>query len=434
MKESDRNLIHKYLDGALTPAEMAELDSYLRCDREFAEAFAQAARLEAALNKLLLETASARDITSFMQQVEAARHPERETRVAARRRFNTRTLVFGSVAAGLLIALGSWAIFHSGRLEDNGPPAIVAGPHEVISGEVVNDGVAAVRLSDGSSIRVDNKNPAVIRLADGSEAEIRPHARAVLHGRRNDVRQVVELLQGAATFRVTKGSGQFRVQTELGTVTALGTEFTVELIPDDPQPGARPNRRPDALHVIVASGIVEVEYGRHKLLLAGGEEEIFRDDREPQPPRQTTARLAAIDLSGGQLRTTTGNENPRESLHRIAGESAIRIDGKSASADDLRPKMQVRLTFSAGGQVVALEAFGPTIRGVVRSLNKARNQIVLAGRPREDGGSSDHAYELLPGLQVDVQAGEKVRLQLSADHSKVMLVERDIRHEERGPS
>ena len=430
MNEPDLNLIHRYLDGALSANELAELEARVNSDRMFADSLAQAARLEADLAALLREDASARDMTSFMQQVETASRPQPANRTSPDRGRKVRTLAWSGVAAALLIAFGTWAIWRSEQIQDNDRPAIAEGPHEVISGEVVTDGASAARIPDGSSIRVDNASPAVIRLADGSEAELRPQARAVLHGHRNDVRQVIELLEGSATFRVTKGMGQFRVETEVGSVTALGTEFTVELIPDKPPSGARPNRRDDALHVAVASGIVEVEYGRHKFLLAGGEEDVFRDDREPRPPRQATERFAAIDLPGGQLRTTTGNENPRESTHRMSAESAIQIDGQPAVPGDLKPRMRVRLTFSEGGQVVAIDAFGPTISGVVRSLEETQNRIVLAGRPREDGSSSDRSFHMLPGLTTDVQPGDRVRLQLSADESKVIRVERDVRHEE----
>ncbi len=430
MNDPDHNLIHKYLDGALSAAELAELEASVNSDPEFADRFAQAARLDSDLAALLREDASARSITSRMRQIERDNCPEPALQSSPDGSRNMRIVAWSSVAAALVIAIGTWAIWRSAQSPNNDRPAIAEGPHEVISGEVVADGATAVRLRDGSSIRVDDTGPAVIRLADGSEAELGPQARAVLYGRRDNVRQVVQLLEGSATFRVTKGMGQFRVETEVGSVTALGTEFAVELIPDDPPPGARPNRRDDVLHVSVASGIVEVEYGRHKFLLAGGEEDDFRDDREPRPPRQATEQFASIDLSGGQLHTTTGNEQPQAITHRIAEESSIRIDGEPAAAAELQPKMRVRLMFSEGGQVVAIDAYGSTITGVVRSVDNARNRIVLVGRPREDGSSGDRAYDMLPSLTADVQPGEKVRLQLSARGSRVIRIEPDVRREE----
>jgi len=62
-------------------------------------------------------------------------------------------------------------------------------------------------------------------------------------------------------------------------------------------------------------------------------------------------------------------------------------------------------------------------------VEHSQNQIVLVGRPREDGSSGDQAYSLLPGLKVDSQPGENVRLQLSADESQVIRVESDERRE-----
>lgn len=431
MNHPDQNLIHKYLDRSLSVDEQAELESRINSGSEFADRFAQATRLDADLAAMMREDASARNIISLVRELESDQSPKSTRRLSAHGIGSMSTLTWTAVVAALvMIAMGAWLIWQSASGPNIGRPVVAEGPHKVISGEVVTDGARSMGLHDGRSIRVGDSSPAVIQLADGSVAELRSQARAVLHGRRDNIRQVVQLLEGSANFRVTKGMGQFRVDTEVGSVTALGTEFTVELVPDDPRPGARPNRRYDALHVSVSSGIVEVEYGRHKFLLASGEEDIFRDDREPRPPRQATRRFASIDFSRGQLNTTTGNEQPQPSMHPLAEESAIRIDGKPATPSDLRPKMRVKLTFSEGGQVVAIDAFGPTISGLVRSVDNERNRIALAGRKREDGSSGDRVYDMLPGLAADLQPGEKVRLQLSTDESRIIRIERNVQLEE----
>jgi ferric-dicitrate binding protein FerR (iron transport regulator) len=92
-----------------------------------------------------------------------------------------------------------------------------------------------------------------------------------VRGKVGDVREVVELTQGRGTFHVAHGAGQFRVETSLGTVTALGTEFTVEL---------RSGKGKRTLRVAVTAGTVEVFNNGKRRVLSAGQRRAFGDDGE----------------------------------------------------------------------------------------------------------------------------------------------------------
>lgn len=418
--------LQKYRDGALSDDELAQLQAALLAERALAERFAQVTRTDALLESLLSQDAAARHVAALVQQIEQMEPGGRLP--AARRRTRAASRLGWAAAAAALLVLGGLGVWWAAMSVGNPSPADNVS-HAVVAGQVLVNGSAAERLRDGTALVVGPSAPAVIRLADGSEAQLQSSTRAVLHGRRDAVRQVVELLKGGGTFRVTQGAGRFRVETGVGSVTALGTEFSVELLPDQPPPGAPRNRRDDALQVSVASGIVEVEYGRHMLLMAGGEEALFRDDREPAPPRQMTQRFVSLDLPGRRLHTLAGTEVPVPAEHRVAPQCAVRIDGQPAAPEQLRPGMRVRMTFSLGGTVVAVEALGPTVRGVVRGVDVRSGRITLVGKPREDSSPGDREFAAAAAVLRGIEPGQRVTLILSADESQVIGIQPEVRGE-----
>jgi ferric-dicitrate binding protein FerR (iron transport regulator) len=146
----------------------------------------------------------------------------------------------------------------------------------VVAGQIQIDGMPANRIQGGSQFEVVGDAPATIRLTDGSRAEFNPRSKAALRDKDGDNRQVIELTQGGGRFAVARGNGKFRVETHVGTVTALGTEFTVNL-----QPWPKPKQAmPEGLRlaVSVTSGTVQVEVAGRKDVLHAGSSRIFGDD------------------------------------------------------------------------------------------------------------------------------------------------------------
>jgi ferric-dicitrate binding protein FerR (iron transport regulator) len=73
---------------------------------------------------------------------------------------------------------------------------------------------------------------------------------------------------------VTHGLGQFRVETPVGAVTALGTEFSVRLRPAGRDKGNL------WMAVNVTDGSVQVDAGNKSFKLSVGDRRVFGDDGE----------------------------------------------------------------------------------------------------------------------------------------------------------
>ena len=89
------------------------------------------------------------------------------------------------------------------------------------------------KLHDGDGLEVGPISAAVITLADRSRLELTPGSMVELRGPTNGLRQLILLSAGTGLFDVSKSQGLFQVETPLGKITVLGTEFTVALRPAD---------------------------------------------------------------------------------------------------------------------------------------------------------------------------------------------------------
>lgn len=285
----DIALIDKYFDGAASPADLAELDARLKAASDVADALADAGRLDAWLSEHFREEKGVRDVGAIIQAVEAAQ-PAGRPAPARPAPWRSRATWVAAAAAVVLLAAGAgvW-LYLSGPSENL---------HRVLDGQVLVDGVPAATIPDGARVRAVGAGPAVIRLTDGSKATLEPASEAVLHGRRGDRRQLVELVAGGGTFQVAKGDGAFEVETALGRVTALGTEFSVRLVPA-PRREKEPARA-DAAHlamaVAVQSGTVQVTFAGQTHVLAAGQNRVFAHEGPPKPKEvQLTGRVVRIE-------------------------------------------------------------------------------------------------------------------------------------------
>lgn len=177
------------------------------------------------------------------------------------------------------------------------------GPVEVLAGEV--------RI-EGARVEVAGAAPARVRLSDGSEAQLAPSSSAVFQGRVGDARQVVQLTQGAGTFKVAKAADAFRIDTSVGRVSVLGTEFTVEL--------RKQKKGPPALAVSVASGQVRVESGAANKVLGPGQSGVFGLE-----PEET--KVVRKDSPPEEKKPTPEKKEPRPVFNGI-------VHGKVAGKGD----------------------------------------------------------------------------------------------------
>jgi len=279
-------LIHRHLDQATTPEESAELDRLLGSSAEAADAFAEASRLDAFLVEHFSDTGRRLQVAALFHDRQPA---------APRRRWRLPVPVLAA-AAGVLLIVG--ALLLGRHLQKTRQPQ----GYQVVAGHVLLDGEARRELFAGARLVVPDTAPAVLHLPDGSRAELAPASRAILRGHSGGARQAIELLQGSGRFQVAKGTEPFRVETLLGCVTALGTEFTVDFgpVPSSDTGGVGMRRTAvQALAVAVILGMVQVDFGTDTFILSAGDSKVFaagvRDGGTcgPPPPPKPAQRSGA---------------------------------------------------------------------------------------------------------------------------------------------
>lgn len=245
------NLVHRRLEQSATPAELAELDRLVSQRPEVAEALWEAARVEAML-------------TLRLRELVAEEPAPVKPGPFARQR---RRLVWGvaAVAATLLVGALLWS-----RL--TGPAG-----HPVVAGAVEVNGSPATRIVDDAPLRVVGDQPAVIELAGGAQLELEASTAAVIRRPDEGRGQVVELLEGGGRFRVPhRPDRPFSVQTCNGSVTALGTDFEVNLWSTQGKGDQEMSfRSMFVLVVAVATGMVQVDVPGGPRVLSAGACQVF---------------------------------------------------------------------------------------------------------------------------------------------------------------
>jgi len=357
-----RELIERYLDLRLKGHEWAELEQRL-VDPDAAEAFAQATRLDAGLEALLCESAAATDVTRLFRHVEDVR--ETPTGPRRRRAVPSWKVAAAYAAAVVLLAVGVWLFVRRGT--DPEKEVIARKPHTVLSGEVYADGATRQSFADGATIEVSDAGPATIRLSDGSEAGFAAASRAVFHGSTDGKRQVVELVEGGGTFRVTKQKDLedlFEVKTIIGCVTVLGTEFTVQILDSEysetlnsTEKGEEDMKAKTALMaVVVLSGMVQVDVAGKKYTLTGGDGQVFGEEGE-RKGTVVTGHVKAVDAKRGTItlagRRREGKAVEPDRTYQMAWFGTVLINGWAGNLAHVRLGTPVRLAVLPDGRTVA---------------------------------------------------------------------------------
>ena len=273
-------LVQKYLEQACSEPELAELQCVLNADPAAAETFAEATRLHASLTAVFREERGVRETSARITAIGKAHSG---ALAAAGSHGKSRNYWKWWIAAAALVTLSlATALAMRNRAEPR-----------LLSGSVLVDGQATRRLRQGARITVAGNEPALVRLADGSQVELAKQSEATLFGSTDGYRQLVALHSGQGSFKVQKVSGEFAVNTPLGKVTVLGTEFDVELRPG-PQEGedAMNGKVMLALAVAVAVGSVRVELDGRSLVLSAGESRVFAEQKDQ--PKDTVGEQPQI--------------------------------------------------------------------------------------------------------------------------------------------
>ena len=164
--------------------------------------------------------------------------------------------------------------------------------------------VAARPLRRGEAVTVGGGG-ARLDLGGYCRLAFDPKTEFFLRGERR--KEAIELVRGRAVCKVTPERGQFSVQTPLGEVRVVGTEFSTSVQYAEPKGTEKP---PAAVTVAVMSGKVEYEFGARKGTLKAGETQRFdQTTRAAKAPGEPG--VAEPDIGFGGL-TNLGDHLMRE--------------------------------------------------------------------------------------------------------------------------
>jgi hypothetical protein len=256
MNQEFEQLVSDYLDDALSEADLARLAQRVREDATCRQRFCAAVRLHSLCREVALLQLAA-DIPASALEGEGesgggarttgslGEAPTRDARLPLPKGegwgegeqgvtpptaprvvpvdFRRRVLRWAAAAALVAaLALATWLINWGGKDRERN---LVQSGQVVVAGQIVSE------IPDGISFSVTGAASAVVQLKDGSRATFAPGTQGAIRGPGAGLREVVELTIGTGRFQVRQGGGQFRVDTAVGNITVLGTEFSVALRP-----------------------------------------------------------------------------------------------------------------------------------------------------------------------------------------------------------
>ena len=328
-----QQLIERHLEELADEDELAELDRLLSESPAVAAALVEAARVDALL-RVHFQVTDVAGVTDRRVLASTTRND----------RFHKSRWALAGTAAAVLVALGLLAWW---------PPGSVAS-HRVVAGMVEVGGKPVTRLSDNTPLRVTEDGEAVIELTDGSRATLDPASEIVIRSSDPQAGRVVELLQGGGQFCVPRTARDFRVETCSGSVTALGTDFGVNLWPTQGKGDEEMTFRSSfVLAVAVLAGLVEVDAPGERCVLSAGSRRVFAGEAEPPKGKD----LAAWSPPGNVLGFTVKGQ--RSALERnlpgIQGALELTADQKQRIAN----AMQETVMSEAVRAAMATAKFNP---------------------------------------------------------------------------
>lgn len=191
--------------------------------------------------------------------------PDVRQRVHARLRQRSLRRNLLRVAGGVLAAAAALVMVAGVRqwTASPGPSAEPVSPGMRIEG--------AYTVADGGALR---RGAQVWASKNGATLFLEPHVRVVMEPETAltvgdaDGQEEIYLSEGTVECRVQKGHGGFRVKTDLGTVSVVGTEFTVELTKELTEMNVR------QMVVSVLAGAVLVAGPTGETMVKAGEKKV----------------------------------------------------------------------------------------------------------------------------------------------------------------
>lgn len=441
------DLIQSYLDGTSSAEAFAELQRRVIADPVAADAFAKASRMDALLADHLVDARQTADSTAIATRaVDSYAHGD--DYIPSPPRKSNWPLGTLAVAAAILAATGV-GVWFALQHEAPKPQPMAQETHQLLSGRVLVDGVEGLPINDGSRIDVLDE-PATLLLADGSRAELAPKSSAIVCGGANELRQVIALFSGGAKFQVEKGKGRFLIDTPIGPVTVLGTEFELQL-QDHVWMGDDEMRmqRMMILSVVVWTGSVQVEIAGEQVTLAAGSRRVFADEpRKDERRPEVTGRFVSYNAANNTL-VVMGKEGRGEITFAVAKDVKVILNGESGKLADLSEKHLLQLNLNADRSTI-LEVRGATQaveqpreradRRVIASVDPEKKTVTFkVEREKSTFPVDNNARILVSGKDAklaDLKLGAMTLVQFAEDQKTVVLLrqgDRDGEGERPGP-
>ena len=231
--EKYKQLIEKYIEGAIGDEGLAELKTHAEMCEQCREEFEQCTALEDVVREAFTSRMSAEEgKVSVMARLSA------EPKPLQRNQFNLGWLAGrrASIAAGILLAIGLTLGFAMGRASQRMEPTTAKVPMRIAELE----GTVLVRhegldswgvLEDDSDIYLGDmfhstvKSGFVLEMEDKSRIEVNQNSMLVLKSHNGETQFFLEY--GRCTAALESPHPPFFIRTPHGRVEALGTEFTV---------------------------------------------------------------------------------------------------------------------------------------------------------------------------------------------------------------
>jgi|GEM_PF-2980220 len=436
-RKRSTQLIQNYLDQIAAESELAELQRLIVDSPKAASDFANAVRLEAALADHFGGKRRMIDLSEILDC-------ETEVGISAVSKVCPRVAITPArtwVAAAAVLLIASVAIVFWLSVRGDRSSMRDSSDYSVVSGRILVDGIASDAIRPGARLSVRGSAAAVIEMPDKSRTQLEPDSELVVHGPVGDARQTVEFIRGEGRFRISEGRGLFCVETPVGLISVLGTEFTVNLRSEENSLAGAPDmklRLAQILTVAVMFGTVEVDVDGEKYVLFEGESRVFaaergREDREERGKRYGRphfyGKYQAYDASQKTLFVNYFREGRGElkATFDVDSNAEIIVDAKTGKLSDIAEGASMRIWFSdktrkrIGGLEVEGQAVGGRGGRRIQSVDISKSTVTLRMGERPENVKTykvaKDAQIIIkgdPGKLSDLAVGEIAWMRLSA--------------------
>lgn len=306
---------------------------------------------------------------------------------AARHGLGRRAAILAGFAAA---AAAAYALV-TGRLSREIGVTMEGDVRVVRAGKALDD--PRPRRGDGFAV---GPGGGVVTLGGYARVGLSPGSDASLAGAPRD--EAIVLRGGRAEARVVPGHGGFRIETPIGTVQVVGTEFAVAV-----EPSATAGV--PSVQVAVKEGRVACRFGDDTMLLSAGQRQLFGG-----PPRAGAADgvVVAVDAAGAKVKTDLGTFDilsvGRESAHEIA-----RLQpGDHVTVSWVRKDGALLVTRVFGSLVGRVTAVGDVWLEVTPDRGEPRRFRApwIGHLPAQGGGPDREVLELIRSQRV----GDRIEL------------------------